>query len=101
MNAHELEIIQATLVSQGNLIKQQANQIAELEKKSKPVAWMSPDGKVSQTEGKLFYIPLYTTPQTKPLSNAELDIEIVKLAQGKHSTIRDMLRAIEERHGIK
>ena len=32
MNAYELEIIQATLVSQGNLIKQQADQIAELEK---------------------------------------------------------------------
>jgi hypothetical protein len=30
----------------------------------KPVAWMSPDGKVSTTEGKLFYIPLYTAPQT-------------------------------------
>jgi hypothetical protein len=26
----------------------------------KPVAWMSPDGKVSTTEGKLFHIPLYT-----------------------------------------
>ena len=30
-----------------------------------PIAWMSPDGKVSQTEGMLFYIPLYTTSQTK------------------------------------
>ena len=29
---------------------------------NKPVAWMSPDGKVSNTEGKLFYIPLYTHP---------------------------------------
>ena len=29
---------------------------------NKPVAWMSPDGKVSDTEGKLFYIPLYTHP---------------------------------------
>ena len=34
-------------------------------------------------------------PQTKPLSDAELDIEIVKFAQGKHDTMRDMLRAIE------
>ena len=32
MNKHELEIIQATLVSQGNLIKNQADRIAELEK---------------------------------------------------------------------
>ena len=41
---------------------------------NKPVAWMSPDGKVSNTEGKLFYIPLYTHP-------AELtDEEIQELA---------------------
>lgn len=32
--------------------------------KEKPIAWMSPDGKVSQTEGTLFYIPLYTNSQT-------------------------------------
>ena len=31
MNAYELEIIQATLHSQGELIKQQADRIAELE----------------------------------------------------------------------
>jgi hypothetical protein len=37
----------------------------------KPVAWMSPDGKVSTTEGKLFYIPLYTAP--RELSDAELN----------------------------
>lgn len=29
----------------------------------KPVAWMSPDGKFSTTEGKLFHIPLYTNPK--------------------------------------
>lgn len=28
----------------------------------KPVAWMSPDGKLSKTEGWLFHIPLYTAP---------------------------------------
>ena len=27
---------------------------------NEPVAWMSPDGKFCTTEGKLFYIPLYT-----------------------------------------
>ena len=64
-----------------NMLRQQADKIAELEKQSEPVAWMSPDGKVSQTEGKLFYIPLYTTPQTKPLSDA---IEIVKEFQGDY-----------------
>ena len=65
-----------------NMLRKQADRIAELEKfnkailkkggypyeKSNPIAWMSPDGKVSTTEGILFYIPLYTTPQTKPLS---------------------------------
>ena len=40
---------------------------------NEPVKWMSPDGKVSDTEGKLFYIPLYTHP-------AELtDEEIIKV----------------------
>ena len=38
---------------------------------NEPVAWMSPDGKVSDTEGKLFYIPLYTHP-TKELTSDEL-----------------------------
>lgn len=38
-----------------------------------PVAWMSPDGKVSQTEGKLFHIPLYTKPQQwQYLTDAEI-----------------------------
>ena len=38
---------------------------------NKPVAWMSPDGKVSDTEGKLFYIPLYTHP-VKELTDEEI-----------------------------
>jgi hypothetical protein len=38
----------------------------------KPVAWMSPDGKVSTTEGKLFYIPLYTAP--RELSDEEIEV---------------------------
>jgi hypothetical protein len=41
----------------------------------KPVAWMSPDGKFSTTEGKLFHTPLYTAP--KKLSDEEI-IEAVK-----------------------
>ena len=43
--------------------------------KQEPVAWMSPDGKVSTTEGKLFYIPLYTAP--RELSDEEI-VEIYK-----------------------
>jgi hypothetical protein len=38
----------------------------------KPIAWMSPDGKFSTTEGKLFYIPLYTAP--RELSDEEIDM---------------------------
>ena len=37
--------------------------------REEPVAWMSPDGKFSTTEGKLFYIPLYTTPQIHQLND--------------------------------
>ena len=36
----------------------------------RPVAWMSPDGKFSTTEGKLFHIPLYTAP--RELSDEEI-----------------------------
>ena len=110
-------------------IKQQQKRLAELEKQNEPVAWMSPDGKVSQTEGLLFHIPLFTTPQTKPLS----DEEIISIADslslihyydsdGEWSGItnepmfrveenrnnerlleilKPFARAIEERHGIK
>tara|TARA_R110000772_G_scaffold185008_1_gene296166 strand:- start:342 stop:560 length:219 start_codon:yes stop_codon:yes gene_type:complete len=38
---------------------------------NEPVAWMSPDGKFSTTEGKLFYIPLYTHP-VKKLTDEEI-----------------------------
>ena len=47
-----------------------------MESTNEPVAWMSPDGRFSTTEGKLFYIPLYTTPQIKELSDEEI-IEIL------------------------
>ena len=70
----------------------------------KPVAWMSPDGKISQTEGKLFHIPLYAP--TKPLSDEEI-MEIAKIMCGDHiDNIDDIwvilfARAIEDKHGIK
>jgi len=62
-----------------------------------PIAWMSPDGKVSQTEGKLFYIPLYTAP--KPLSDEEIGDILFKY--GEKDEWFNFARAIEERHGIK
>ena len=55
----------------------------------KPVAWMSPDGKVSTTEGKLFYIPLYTAP--KELSDEEIHLQSWMLGyqEGKASVAMD------------
>lgn len=83
-------------------------------KQGEPVAWMSPDGKVSQTEGRLFYIPLYTTSQTKPLSDEEIgdcvdDCFGLMALQHKYTYSIDQVqeyglklcKAIEERHGIK
>lgn len=61
--------------------------------KEEPVAWMSPDGKVSQTEGKLFHIPLYTKPQQWYMVNKDgyvnpqtwqylTDAEILEIVSG-------------------
>lgn len=65
----------------------------------KPVAWMSPDGKVSQTEGKLFHIPLYAV--SKPLSNDEILDLWMELIDESLKDIKVFARAIEEKHGIK
>lgn len=70
---------------------QQADRIAELEKE---LSWWRTNFKLPTERNSPRPNWLYA-PQTKPLSNAELDIEIVKFAQGKHDTMRDMLRAIE------
>jgi hypothetical protein len=42
---------------------------------NKPVAWMDDFGNVFEMQNKFFYIPLYTTPQIKELSDDEI-IEI-------------------------
>ena len=65
-------------------------------KMTEPVAWMDKEtGQVSRVA--CYSIPLYTTPQTKPLS----DEEIEKLASSKMWDYLTYARAIEERHGIK
>ena len=105
-------------------IDQQADRIAELENQSQPVAWTwfsseentslytqmtgyttecwsrnKPDESVKVDEGTL--IPLYTTPQTKPLSDEEIwNWFKENTALTKESALR-IARAIEERHGIK
>ena len=69
----------------------------------KPVAWMSPDGKFSTTEGKLFHIPLYTAP--KELSDDEIAdlIEAVNEETGRcnvrifdHTKV--LLRKLKEKY---
>lgn len=68
---------------------------------NKPVAWMSPDGKLSKTEGKLFHIPLYAAP--KPLSLDEIHDIWKSLWQGGNigHIAYNYAKSIEERHGIK
>ena len=70
---------------------------------NKPIAWMSPDGKLSKTEGKLFHIPLYAAP--KPLSDDEIK-KLMEVLPTIINTLTDddliqFAKAIEERHGIK
>ena len=91
-----------------DMLRQQANRIAELEKRGKPVAWMfqgafdiityvsfekpNPDIYPNPT-------PLYTAPQTKPLSDEEIDSIIYSVDWAYDPVL--LAKAIEERHGIK
>jgi hypothetical protein len=59
---------------------------------NKPVAWMSPDGKVSDTEGKLFYIPLYTHPAE--LTDEEIRECIHQIDPNKTDMFMSFARAI-------
>ena len=123
MNAHELadELESYVWMNPNNnrdyckevkdMLRQQADRIAELSKNvdeleeellkathpnAEPVAWMSPDSKFSKTEGKLFYIPLYTTPQIKELSDEEIqDLIINKVTDA--DMIRQALRKASEK----
>ena len=78
------------------------------DKQGEPVAWMLtlPDGThdwILDGNGCEGYIPLYTAPQTKPLSDEEIKSIIVQHIQTWNSldSIIEFARAIEERHGIK
>ena len=57
---------------------------------NEPVMWMSPDGRFSTTEGKLFYIPLYTHP-AKTLDRELLDKTIID-QQNEIKLLREQLR---------
>ena len=103
MNEHELADLLHKNAGDGNtpirqaanLLLQQADRIAELEK----------DGKVCATCGGLVYDAVL--PQTKPLSDEEIDNICQEIAcecqhiQTDEWIYRVVARAIEERHGIK
>ena len=66
------------------LRKIHADRIAKLEKQSEPYCWIKPDKSVFRMRVEkpvqdvpLGWIALYTTPQTKPLSDEEIE-EIIK-----------------------
>ena len=102
MNAYELadelqeldaKLHLIVLFKSAEMLRQQADRIAELEK----------DGKVCATCGGLVYDPVIK--QTKPLSEKELYEVFDKCypnnGDGDVVTLVDFARAIEERHGIK
>ena len=114
MNAYELAKAQQAYSppTLEEIIKQQADRIAELEKqleeKNKPPT--KPDT-LMESQARKFWGSLdnqchgYTTPQTKPLSEKELYEVFDKCypnnGDGDVVTLVDFARAIEERHGIK
>lgn len=91
------------------MLRQQADRIAELEKQGKPVAWMQMHykdnipTKFSPVKVWEDDIPLYATPQTKPLSNDEIGLLTTdkRWSHIESPLLLDFARAIEERHGIK
>ena len=102
MNAHELaEIVDKWAYSESaeyltdaaNMLRQQADRIAELEKQGSSI-WDSTrrvykNCQCDSCKNK-------TSPQTKPLSDEEIKELIVNKV-----TDYELCRAIEERHGIK
>ena len=124
MNAYELADAIEDWDSDGQwdtpaatMLRQQADRIAELEKQGKPIAWMQMHHKdnipTKFSPVKVWEddIPLYTTPQTKPLSDKEIKQIWYNLYPLSSSSYWDdkreglaelkFARAIEERHGIK
>ena len=119
MNAYELaEIVDKWAYSESaeyltdaaNMLRQQADRIAELEKQGEPVAWME---YIQDEEWEVWYIeptnlpeghsykPLYLAPQTKPLSDEEIKEVWIKRPANTAEDVIKFARAIEERHGIK
>ena len=86
------------------MLRQQADRIAKLEKQGEPVAWIrSGDDQLSlvkeKDDGYMVWKPLYLAPQTKPLSDEEID-KIIYSVDWAYDPVL-LARAIQERHGIK
>ena len=113
MNAYELadklqeldaKLHLIVLFKSAQMLRQQADRIAELEKQGEPVAWIrSGDDQLSlvkeKDDGYMVWKPLYLAPQTKPLSDEEID-KIIYSVDWAYDPVL-LARAIEERHGIK
>ena len=94
-----------------NMLRQQADRIAELEKElslckqSEKEGWRYADELEyhrKQLSANAILIPCLSTPQTKPLSDEEIAKEWSKFYPDVfHTHLIDFARAIEERHGIK
>ena len=103
MNAYELadHLEKANYVGASkaaNMLRQQADRIAELEKPHK----YDPETGEPLIDG----YPLFSglpRPQTKPLSDEEIDeiLESLDVYIDTHAGVKLFARAIEERHGIK
>ena len=132
---NEYPILKAQIDMLKNINKQQADRIAELEKElswwrsnytlptnkkqNEPVVWMYQDKTTHEVSfqkhmksfvdhGKTYETPLYTTPQTKPLSDEEIADMVCSGEYWKVDGLTiisvdfaKFARAIEERHGIK
>ena len=96
--AERIERKQELIREQTALLVKQNNRIAELEKVSKPVAWMDylEHSNVYDLNVSGRGIPLYTTPQIKELSDEEID-EIASMCSVNESgqiNTREFARAI-------
>ena len=83
-----------------NMLRQQADRIAELEKSAEPFIWLKQDFdgewiEVHPNKG----IPLYTTPKIKELSDEEID-EVLYLMDWAHDPVK-FARAILKKASSK
>ena len=114
--ADEFDKVVPQLVKANGLIENLRLRIAELEKQGEPVAWwtgkyedegedfMFPNTRQAHIDHpesathEFFPIPLYTTPQTKPLSDEKIE-KILYSVDWAYDPVL-LVKAIEKEHGI-